>query len=617
MAEGSAHHDMPFGAQVRADGRVRFRLWAPAARKVSVRLLERSGAAAPLELPMQSAPGGWFSLETSAARTGSRYRFIIDDAMPVPDPASRFQPDDVHGASEVIDPAAWPWQDPHWRGRPWRDSVVYELHVGTFSRAGTFAGVLDHLDYLADLGVTAIELMPVADFPGARNWGYDGVYLFAPDSRYGRPEDLKALVDAAHARSLMVLLDVVYNHFGPEGNYLHRYAPQFFTGDADTPWGEAINFAGPAQAPVRAFMVHNALYWLEEYHLDGLRLDAVHSIHDPSHPDIVTEIAQAVRQRFAGRRQVHLILENDRNQASYLTRDAWGNASLYDAQWNDDLHHVLHFLLTGERDGYYRDFATDPIEHLGHCLTQGFAYQGQASAYRFGQPRGEPSGQLPPDAFVGFLQNHDQIGNRPRGERIGQLACPEGIRAAMALLLLQPSVPLLFMGQEWGAREPFPYFCNFEPQLADQVARGRRREFAGFVAFGDNQVPDPGEDLLFQSAVLDWRQLSRRDGQRWLHFTRHLLQLRKGDIVPRLSGPGQLRSAYRQRSEAALEAWWSLPDGSRLRLVANFSDQPLARSTCPEGDLLYATHKETGRSDACQWPPWSVAWYLDRRGTAP
>ena len=616
MAYGTARHDMPFGAQVMADGRVRFRLWAPAARKVSIRLQDE-GTTASLELPMQSSPGGWYSLVTADARDGTRYRFIIDDATPVPDPASRFQPDDVHGASQVVDPAAWPWQDPHWRGRPWHDAVVYELHVGTFSRAGTFAGVLDHLDYLADLGVTAIELMPVADFPGQRNWGYDGVYLFAPDSRYGRPEDFKALVDAAHARGLMVLLDVVYNHFGPEGNYLHRYAPLFFTSDADTPWGEAIDFAGPARAAVRAFMVHNALYWLEEYRLDGLRLDAVHSIHDPSHPDIITEIARAVRRRFKGRRQVHLILENDRNQASYLARDARGETLLYDAQWNDDLHHVLHFLLTGERDGYYRDYATDPVDQLGRCLTQGFAYQGQASAFRFGQPRGEPSGHLPPDAFVGFLQNHDQVGNRPRGERIGQLARPDAIRAAMALLLLQPSVPLLFMGQEWGAREPFPYFCDFEPQLAAEVARGRRREFAGFVAFGETQLPDPGDERLFRSAILDWRQLSRRDGQAWLHFTRELLWLRRKAIVPRLSGPGHLRGAYRQLSDAGLAAWWPLRDGSTLRLVANLCDRPLAPSVRPEGDLLYTTHKEASRPGARQWPPWSLAWHLDRGSMPP
>ena len=384
-------HNMPFGAECCQDGNVRFRLWAPAARQVELCLGDITTA---IHIPLEQRDNGWFELITDAAKPGTQYRFRINGAEKVPDPASRFQPRDVHGPSEVIDPDAFDWQDRDWHGRRWEEAVIYELHVGAFTPRGTFAAAADQLDYLAELGVTALELMPVADFPGRRNWGYDGVLPFAPDSSYGRPDDLKQLVQSAHKRGMMVFLDVVYNHFGPEGNYLNAYAPQFFTDRHHTPWGNAINFDGPESRPVRDFFIQNALYWLTEYHFDGLRLDAVHAIADESGPDILTELAEVVRGS-APDRHVHLILENDRNQACYLERTAQCRPQTYTSQWNDDIHHALHVLTTGEREGYYSDYSDRPVHHLGRCLVGGFAYQGEPSPFRNNQTRGESTAGLP------------------------------------------------------------------------------------------------------------------------------------------------------------------------------------------------------------------------------
>ncbi len=476
-------HSMPFGAECRPDGSVRFRLWAPAANQVKVRL-DRDGKTT--RLPLQLCDHGWFEAVTDAAKPGTLYRFQIDDGQEIPDPASRFQPRDVHGPSEVINPHAFDWQDAAWLGRRWEGAIIYELHVGAFTPAGTFASVCERFDYLSDVGVTAVELMPVADFPGLRNWGYDGVYPFAPDSTYGRPEDLKTLVQAAHARGMMVFLDVVYNHFGPEGNYLGLYAPQFFTDRHHTPWGNAINFDGAESRAVRDFFIHNALYWLTEYHFDGLRLDAVNAILDDSTPDVLTELAETVRSAIEPRRHVHLVLENDRNQSRYLQRTGRCQPRAYNAQWNDDIHHALHVIITGEKDGYYADYSDRPLDRLGRCLVEGFAYQGETSLYRNGEMRGEPTKGLPPTAFVSFLQNHDQIGNRAFGERILTLADPRAVRAAAAILLLGPSPPLLFMGEEFGAPTPFLFFCDFEENLAAAVTAGRRNEFARFGRFRDS-----------------------------------------------------------------------------------------------------------------------------------
>ncbi len=535
--------------------------------------------------------------------------------MEVPDPASRFNPEDVHGASEAVDPAQFAWQDSNWRGRAWEDAVIYELHVGTFSDSGDYDGVMRRLDYLQELGVTAIELMPLADFPGACNWGYDGTLLFAPDSRYGRPEQLKQLVQAVHARGMMIFLDVVYNHFGPDGNYLHVYARKFFTDRHHTPWGAAINFDGPDSRVVRDFYVHNVLYWLEEFHFDGLRFDAVHAICDDSEPDIVTEIAQAVHAGPGRERLIHLVLENDDNAARYLARGGDGKPRWHTAQWNDDIHHAMHVVATGESDGYYEDYAADPIGHLGRCLAEGFAYQGEPSPHRGGEKRGEVSGDLPPTAFVNFLQNHDQVGNRAFGERLAHLAAAEPLRALVAILLLAPSPPLLFMGEEFGAAQPFLFFCDFGPDLAAAVRDGRRGEFARFERFSDpavrEKIPDPNDVATFNASRLDWDALALPAHAQWLTLYRDLLAIRRDQLVPRLRGIEGGKAAWRRNAESVLGVSWQLGDGSAYDLVANLSGAPAQGNVIPQGKLIYTSENLTpALLDGGELPPWSVIWAL-------
>jgi len=578
-------HRMPFGAEHRVDGSTRFRLWAPRAASVDLDLSDRQGAR---RLAMQRSADGWHEQITRTA-PGARYRFGVGNRLLVPDPASRSNPDDVDGASEVIDPLAYGWRT-DWRGRPWHEAVVYELHVGTFTPDGTFAAAATRLPDLAALGITAIELMPVADFPGARNWGYDGVLPFAPDARYGRPEDLKALVDTAHRLGLMVLLDVVYNHFGPQGNFLHAYCPEFFNPKHQTPWGAAINFDGAEARTVRDFFIHNALYWVEEYRFDGLRLDAIHAIRDDSTPHIVDEIADALRAGPGRERQVHLVLENDANQARFLDRDANGKPRHASAQWNDDLHHALHLALTGESDGYYADYADAPRERLGRALAEGFVYQGEASAFRGGAPRGEPSAQLPPTAFIAFLQTHDQVGNRAFGERIHALSDPARERVAVAALLLSPQVPMLFMGEEWAAASPFQFFCDFAPALAAAVTRGRREEFGRFAAFADpavrERIPDPNALTTFQASTLNWAERGATSHRERLALVRELLAIRAQHIVPRLAGArsgGQFDIV-----NGALCVAWPLAQSATLRLALNFADAEATLPQAPQGELLYA-----------------------------
>jgi malto-oligosyltrehalose trehalohydrolase len=597
---------MPFGAATQAGGATRFRLWAPGAARVDLVLGTDAARAA---LPMD-ARGGWFESRVAHAPAGTRYAFRIDGAAAVPDPASRANQEDVHAPSMVVDPLAFEWQDEAWRGRPWEEAAIYELHVGTFTPTGTFAAAAGQLDALADLGITALELMPVADFPGDRNWGYDGVLPFAPDSAYGPPDDLKRLVQAAHARRLMVFLDVVYNHFGPEGNYLGGYAPQFFNARHATPWGAAINFDGEHARTVRDFFVHNALYWLEEYGVDGLRLDAVHAIADDSRPDIVTEIAQRVRAGPGRSRHVHLILENDRNEARYLARDPAGRPLVADAQWNDDVHHALHVLVTGERDGYYADYADRPLWRLGRALAEGFGYQGEPSTHRGGRARGDPSAHLPATAFVNFLQTHDQVGNRALGERIGTLADPAALDAAAACVLLAPSIPLVFMGEEFAAAAPFPFFCDFGPELAAAVTRGRREEFGRFERFRDPSVrariPDPSDPATFARAKLDWSEAAAPGHRERRALYRELLGLRRRHIVPRLAGmraPGTFAASDR----AGLAVHWTLGDGAHLHLVANLSAVAADGVAPPAGEVIYARGAIRDRSAA----PWSVTWTLE------
>jgi maltooligosyltrehalose trehalohydrolase len=600
-------HRMPFGAEARDDGTTRFRLWAPAARGVELWLSDRRQGFA---MPRDAA--GWAEWVTRDAPAGSRYSFRIDGELLVPDPASRYQPDDVHGPSEVVEPSAYAWSDAEWRGVAPERLVFYELHVGTFTPQGTFQALAGRLDHLVALGATAIELMPVADFPGRWGWGYDGVLPFAPDSTYGRPEALKALVEACHARGLAVFLDVVYNHFGPEGNYLHRYAPEFFSRERKTPWGDAINFDEPGCEIARAFVVHNALYWLEEFHLDGLRLDAVHAMPDGSGEHVLAELARAVAEGPGRDRVIHLVLENDANEARYLARNGPDKRPLYQAQWNDDMHHALHVMLTGETGGYYEDYRP-PLSHLARCLTEGFAYQGQVSSYR-GRPRGEPSVGLPPTAFVGFLQNHDQVGNRALGERIAALAPPEAVRAATSVLLLAPPLPLLFMGQEWAAQEPFLFFSDLGPDLGHLVSEGRRREFARFPEFAHPEarvrIPDPQAGATRARSVLDWTRVGQAPHAEWLAFHRQLLEVRAREIVPLQSGEPAPDTASTLIGETALEVMWVFPEQRELRLIANLGSRPVTHPgpTPQWGRQIYPIGG--GSAAWKELPPWSVRWYL-------
>jgi len=595
-------HAMPFGAEVRPDGTVRFRLWAPTVPSVALQL---DGGEA---LPMRAAGEGWFELTTDRVGPGARYHYVLPDGLKVPDPASRFQPDDVHGPSQVVDPGGYRWRNTGWHGRPWHEAVLYELHVGTFTPEGTYRAVIDRLDHLVELGVTAVELMPLADFAGTRNWGYDGVLPFAPDAAYGTPDDLKALVDAAHGRGLMVFLDVVYNHFGPEGNYLNAYAGSFFTDRHETPWGAAINYDGAAGRHVREFFIHNTLYWLEEYRFDGLRFDAVHAIADDSDPDILVELAERVQDTVGRERLVHLVLENDDNAARYLERDDT-TARHFTAQWNDDYHHVAHVLATGEQGGYYEDYARDPVGRMARALAEGFVYQGDASPYRDGERRGEPSAHLTPLAFVNFLQNHDQIGNRAFGERLAELAAPRRLRALMTATLLGPAVPMLFMGEEWGERRPFNFFCDFGGDLAQAVRDGRRREFAKFPEFADEsaraRIPDPTAVQTFEGSRLDWEARTRDPHADWLAFVRDLLRVRNAELAPRLNGVGAGTVVWRR--DAAFAVSWPLADGASLLLLANFGDADVEGVAKRPGRLLGASGPEVAERLADgALPGWSA-----------
>ncbi|MEN4922785.1 malto-oligosyltrehalose trehalohydrolase [Achromobacter spanius] len=558
-----------FGATPLESGVTRFRLWAPSAPPALA--LEVEGHP---PIPLHPDPDGYAQADVDCP-PGARYHYRLDADTVIPDPASRLQDGDVHGDSIVVAPGAYRWRHPEWSGRPWEETVLYEVHAGL---AGGFKGLLDRLPALAALGVTLLELMPIADFPGARNWGYDGVLPYAPDTAYGTPDDLKRLIDGAHGLGMGVMLDVVYNHFGPDGNYLSRYAAPFFRSDVDTPWGDAIDFRLPA---VSSFFKENALYWLTEYRFDGLRLDAVHAIagHEWLH-----ELARFVRDGVSAERHVHLVVENDDNRASLLQGD-------FDAQWNDDAHHVLHHLLTGETRGYYADYCEAPAQALARCLAEGWLYQGQPSPYRGGQPRGEPSAALPPTAFVLFLQNHDQTGNRARGERLASLVdSGQRLRAAVALQLLAPQIPLIFMGEERGARSPFLYFTSHtDPALAQAVRDGRQREFAAFPEFsGDTPaapLPDPNDPATYHASD-PWQE--DPESADWLRDYTTLLQLRARLIAPRLAGAVSLGATA--VGERSVFARWELADGARLTLYANLgpAPQPVPAALMPGPDV-YAT----------------------------
>ncbi|WP_416363392.1 malto-oligosyltrehalose trehalohydrolase [Pseudomonas sp. NFX183] len=561
----------PHGAIMLDAQHTRFALWAPDAFYVSVELEDGKSIA------MLPQADGWFEVEIKCP-AGTRYRYNIDGENDVPDPASRAQAQDVHGWSVVVDPLAYQWRHSQWQGRPWHEAVIYELHVGAL---GGYAAVQKQLPRLAELGVTAIELMPLAQFPGERNWGYDGVLPYAPHSSYGSPEQLKQLIDSAHEHGLAVMLDVVYNHFGPDGNYLGQYAKGFFQEDVHTPWGAGIDFD---RREVRDFFLDNALMWLLEYRFDGLRLDAVHAIDNP---DFLKELAHRVRQQVDTGRHVWLVLENELNQASLLKND-------FDAQWNDDFHNVLHVLLTGETDAYYSDFAENPTEKLARCLGEGFIYQGHTT--RHGHERGEPSGDLPPSAFVAFLQNHDQIGNRALGERLHQLCSPQALKAATTLLLLSPMIPLLFMGDEVNAEEPFLFFTDHHGELAEAVREGRRNEFADFAAFKDPQrrehIPDPNALPTFVQSAPAFTE------NQHAQFYRQLLSLRHQRIVPHL--PGSVALGAQVLGQGAVSARWRLGNGSVLQIDLNLGAEPLDHPAPPH--LLF----ETPASEGAHLAPFSA-----------
>jgi malto-oligosyltrehalose trehalohydrolase len=546
---------------------------------------------------MTRSNDGWFTATMPDAQVGTRYKFRIDRDIEVPDPASAYQPDDVFGPSEIID-HQHNWTATAWRGRPWHEAVVLELHVGTFTQGGTFRAAIDRLDDVARTGFTAIELMPVADFFGRWNWGYDGVLWFAPDSAYGRPEDLMMLIDAAHCRHLMVFLDVVYNHFGPEGNFLPRYAPDFFAADVQTPWGSAIDYSVPE---ARWFVIENALHWLDHYRFDGLRLDAIHAIVKRGNPSILEDISKAVgRLADEQGRAIHLVLENDRNEAGLLDPMTNPPDGKYRAQWNDDFHHSWHVLLTGEKSGYYQDYARSALDSIARALVSGFTYQGEPSAHRDGKARGEPSGHLPPTAFVSFLQNHDQIGNRAFGERLDALAPAACIEAALAVTLLAPMPPLMFMGEEWGETKPFPFFCDFRGALADAVREGRRNEFrAAFAGREAQALPDPLSRQTFVNAKIDWGNPRQAASAKRLQFVRRLLQCRTERIAPHLANLGAC-TANASVEGTLVRAHWVL-NGGILHLLANLGDRGSPADPLP-GNVVWNDRRDR------ILPPWTVLW---------
>jgi maltooligosyltrehalose trehalohydrolase len=509
----------------------RFRVWAPTKQRVDV-VLETPGRVGAVCL-LEKAADGSFSGSIGGVRAGDRYRYRLDGEGPYPDPASRFQPDGVHASSQVVDASRFEWSDAGWRGVRLDDLVVYELHVGAFSPAGNFAGVTDRLSYLRDLGVTAVELMPVADFPGERNWGYDGVALFAPTRCYGCPDDLRRLVDRAHQLGLGVLLDVVYNHLGPDGPYLSRFSPYYLSKRHQTPWGDALNLDGEHSAMVRAFLIENASHWVHEYHVDGLRLDATHALLDDSPRHLLAELSSRVRASVSGRTLL-LIAEDHRNLARMVRPEAdggWG----FDAVWADDLHHQIRRRLAGDHEGYYRDY-TGSASDLAATLQRGWFFCGQHSVH-LNNPRGtDPSG-LAPRRFVICLQNHDQVGNRAFGERLHHQIDAAAYRAATVLLLSAPETPLLFMGQEWAASTPFLFFTDHKRELGKLVTEGRRREFKDFSAFADPQarqrIPDPQSPETFLRSRLNWSERADKPHASILHLYRTLLALRQAEPLLR------------------------------------------------------------------------------------
>jgi len=559
---------LELGATVVGSKAVRFKVWAPQAKKAAVELLGQNQQT----VSMQPSSQGYFEATVDGVGQGARYLYRLDDKPGRPDPVSRFQPEGVHAASAVVDSDAFRWTDGAWRGIPLKDLIIYEMHVGTFTREGTFDAIIPHLPYLKEtVGITAIELLPVAQCPGGRNWGYDGVYPFAPQSTYGGPEGLKRLVDACHGIGIAVVMDVVYNHLGPEGNYLGEFGP-YFTDKYRTPWGSAINYDGPDSDDVRRYIVSNALYWVTEYHIDALRLDAIHGIFDFSAYHILHELASSVQNEAAKlNRQILVIAESDLNDTRIIDSPAQGGYGL-DGQWSDDFHHALRVVLTGESRGYYEDF--HGLNDLGTAVRDGFVYSGQYSKHRR-RRHGNSSQRVSPGQLVVFSQNHDQIGNRAVGDRLSTQLPLEAMKVARALVLLSPNIPLLFMGEEYGERTPFQYFIEHgDPDLIEAVRQGRRREFAHF-GWKAEEIPDPQDRATFERSKINFQRLD--EGQTaLLRWTNRLIQLRK--TKPSL-GAGDAKTMVHKvwvfEKEQVLVIHRKAKKGKGALLVLGFNKSPV------------------------------------------
>jgi len=575
--QSSPARRMTIGADVVAGGGVHFRVWAPRCRSVAVEMRDPAGIAR-----LEPEGGGCFSTTVRAAGTGTLYQFRLDEEPRLyPDPASRFQPDGPHGPSEVIDPA-FPWSDAGWHGLTREGQVLYEMHIGTFTAEGTYAGAARELEALRDLGVTCLELMPVAEFAGRFGWGYDGVDLFAPAHVYGRPDDLRRFVDRAHAVGLGVILDVVYNHLGPDGNYLEAFAPAYFTDRHENEWGKAINFDGDDAAPVREFFVSNAAYWIREYHVDGLRLDATQSMIDRSPRHVLTAIAAAARSAARPRR-ILLVAENEPQQASLVRPEAEGGCGL-DALWNDDFHHSAVVAATGRAEAYYSDHRGSPQE-LVSAIKWGYLFQGQRYEWQQ-RRRGTPALDLPPAAFVCFIENHDQVANSAHGWRLSRLTSPGRFRALSALLLLSPATPMLFQGQEFGSSRPFLYFADHEPDLARLVRRGRIDFLRQLPSVDDarmrERLADPADPATFEACKLDLRERESHGGTYALH--RDLLELRRTDAAflaqreaRHLDGAVLGAEAFVLRFFDTLSTEGADPDGGDRLLIVNLGRDELPR----------------------------------------
>jgi len=560
------------GATYLSDGHCRFLVWAPFASKVEVHITVPNERM----LPLEADGKGYHQATVENVMPGSLYFYRLNGKTERPDPASKFQPQSVHGPSQVMD-SNFSWQDEGWTGLPLEDHIIYELHTGTFTAEGTFNAIIPHLDMLRELGITALELMPVAQFPGNRNWGYDGVYPFAVQDSYGGPEGLKQLVAACHHQGMAVILDVVYNHLGPEGNYLADFGP-YFTEHYRTPWGRALNFDGPDSDEVRRFFIENALYWIREFHIDALRLDALHAILDTSPFTFIEELARSVHDEAENlKRQVYLIGESAANDVR-LIRDVPAGGYGLDAQWNDDFHHAVHVLLTGEKTGYYQDYGK--FRHLVKAFAEGFAYSGQYSAYRR-RRHGTSSEDIPARRFVVFTQNHDQVGNRAQGERLSGLVSFEKLKLAAALYLLSPFVPLVFMGEEYGETAPFLYFTSHsEPALIEAVRRGRREEFSAFRWQGE--IPDPQDEATFKCARLNHHLRYESEHRTLLAYYQALIRLRRE--VPALRNLDKKVMQVTDDEKAKILWLHRWQPGSEAAIIYNCGEDEAAVSLpVPEG----------------------------------